>query len=197
MSYHTVWLKHTIGYGLEFMARKTQQDWFDLALKLLMQAGADALTIDNMTTQLNVTKGSFYHHFGSYDGFKQALLSYFEDAGTFTIVQRIETMDTSPAERLKALIAITLEHPSSIEVTIRTWAQRDPDVYAYQMRVDQRRITFVTNIWLEMIDDPTEARRRAEHLYTILVGGEHIIPPIEGKEKQQLYAIYLRLYGIT
>jgi len=178
------------------MARKTQQDWFKLALDLLTQAGADALTIDNMTAQLGVTKGSFYHHFGSYDGFKQALLAFFEDAGTLSIVQRVEAMDTGPAERLKALTRITLEHPSRIEVAIRTWAQRDPAVYAYQMRVDQRRIAFVTDLWMEIIDDPDEARRRAEHLYTILVGGEHIIPPIEGAVKQRLYDSYLRLYGI-
>lgn len=178
------------------MARKTRQDWFDLALNLLMQAGADSLTIDNMTTQLSVTKGSFYHHFGSYEGFKQALLAFFEDVGTLSIVQRVETIDASPTERLKALTSITLEHPASIEVAIRTWAQRDPDVYAYQMRVDQRRIAFVTDLWMEIIDDPDEARRRAEHLYTILVGGEHIIPPIEGAVKQRLYDSYLRLYGI-
>jgi AcrR family transcriptional regulator len=178
------------------MARKTKQDWYEEAVQILIEEGADGLTIDNLTARLGVTKGSFYHHFGNHEGFKQHLLTYFEHIGTLDIAQHVGTLDAPPAKRLKKLLDITLKYPPTIEVAIRTWAQRDTDVRDYQAGVDAQRIAFVKDLWLEMIDDPAEAEERAQHLYTILVGGDHIIPPIDRAVKRRLYDAYLRLYSL-
>lgn len=185
--YHTVW------YSLS-MARKTKRDWFDEAIQVLLQDGADGLTIDNLTTRLGVTKGSFYHHFGNQDGFKEQLLHFFEHEGTLDVVARVNALADEPRERLQALLQITLEYPSTIEVAIRTWAQRDAVVRDYQQRVDERRIAYVTELWQSLGHSTEQAQLRSQLLYTILVGSEHILPPIEGADKMRLYQEYLRMY---
>ena len=60
------------------MERLTQDDYFREALAVLDEFGSDALTIAVLCDRLDVTKGSFYHHFGGMPGFITQLLEYWE-----------------------------------------------------------------------------------------------------------------------
>ena len=71
------------------MARKSKRDWFIAAIYLLAEGGPSAITIDALCQQLQVTKGSFYHHFKNYDDFKLSFLHYYEEAGTLNIIERL------------------------------------------------------------------------------------------------------------
>jgi len=53
------------------MALLTRRRWLEEGLALLEEAGAEALTIESLTSRLEVTKGSFYHHFTDYRTFKK------------------------------------------------------------------------------------------------------------------------------
>lgn len=178
------------------MARTTKRDWYMAALQILMEQGDSSLTIEGLTQRLGLTKGSFYHHFGSMEGFKTHLLAFFEQEGTLQVVEQVEAGGGSAFERLKTLMHITVAHPAAIEVAIRTWAQRDAAVRDYQARMDAHRLAYVAGLWRELIDDPAEAQLRAELLYVILIGSEHLQPPLEGAAKLRLYHAYLRAYQL-
>jgi len=64
------------------MALITRRRWLQEGLALLEESGAEALTIESLTSRLGVTKGSFYHHFTNYQDFQESLLVYWEEAGT-------------------------------------------------------------------------------------------------------------------
>jgi hypothetical protein len=42
-----------------------RDDWLDEGLRLVASLGAPALTLDRICERMALTKGAFYHHFGS------------------------------------------------------------------------------------------------------------------------------------
>ncbi len=64
------------------MTRKTKLDWIEQGLAILAEESSPALTTEALTKRLDVTKGSFYHHFTNYEDYKLNLLSYFEQVQT-------------------------------------------------------------------------------------------------------------------
>src|ERR1700738_4783190 len=120
------------------MAVTVRRDWLEEGLAILEDLGAEALTIETLTNRLSVTKGSFYHHFKSYKGFKEQLLTFYEEQRTLQIIRMAER-ETSPQARLERIMRATLQ-PSYLEVAIRAWALQDVLVRDYQRRIDQRRL---------------------------------------------------------
>ena len=90
------------------MARKTKRDWWIAGIQILTETGPSGLTIDNLCQQLEVTKGSFYHHFGGIEDFKERLLAYYEAEGTLDIIERLTAVPT-PEGKFKGLIDIIVE----------------------------------------------------------------------------------------
>ena len=111
------------------MSRKTQRDWLDTAVHLLAETGFIGLTIDALTQRMGLTKGSFYHHFGSYQGFKTRFLQFYEEAGTLAVIEQAEKAETS-REKLRRLfeIVVTFSELLRPEVALRAWALQDEDV---------------------------------------------------------------------
>ena len=56
------------------MSQLKREDWLERGLNLLAEEGSEALTIDSLCQRFGVTKGSFYHHFGSKDAFGLVVL---------------------------------------------------------------------------------------------------------------------------
>ena len=61
------------------MERSTQTTWLVEGFTILKDTGAAGLTIKNLTTRLNKSKGSFYHHFKNRDDYSEKLLAYWEE----------------------------------------------------------------------------------------------------------------------
>lgn len=180
------------------MARATQQTWLEEGAKILAQQGATSLTIDLLTTRLNLTKGSFYHHFKSYDGFKAALLDYYEDASTLAIIRLTEeNPDASPQHKLSRLLQISTRYPPGTEVAFRTWALQDADVRVYQERIDTQRQQYVYDLFAAMGYEDGQARLMARMFYAVLVGIEHMLPLIAMDEALALFDEFRRLYNIS
>ncbi len=169
------------------MARKSKRDWLIETLTLLPEVGAQNLTIDVLTERLGVTKGSFYHHFGSFAAFKEALLTFFETEGTLQIIDLTEQAAT-PQAKLKRLLDITASFPTAVEVAVRAWALQDEMVRAYQARIDARRIAYLHELFRELTGDEAEAFQRAQLLYVIYIGSQQVIPPIQGEDLIRHYA---------
>src|SRR5258705_11294431 len=57
----------------------TKEEYYDAALEVLAQLGFKGLNIGVLCKRLGVTSGSFYHHFGSWQGFVAAVLDFWEN----------------------------------------------------------------------------------------------------------------------
>lgn len=169
------------------MERKTQRDWLIAGAKIVAEQGAAALTTELLTTTLGVTKGSFYHHFKHLQDYKENLLAFYEREGTLRIIELAEA-ETAPAEKLQRVLEATLNNPVPLEAAVRAWALQDATARVYQERIDQQRVDYLRAIYLEMTGDEEWAAALARLIYSVYVGSQQIIPPIEGEALRRLYA---------
>lgn len=180
------------------MTRKTQRDWLQTAVQLLAETGFTGLTIEALTQRLDVTKGSFYHHFGSYQGFKTRFLQFYKEEGTLAVIEMVEEAGT-PQEKLCRLFEIVVsfsELSARPEVALRAWALQDDEVCQVQQRVDERRIGYVQALLNQVLGDEIQALTAARLLYATLVGAEQMQPPVTGVDLQKLFDEILRFYGV-
>ncbi|MBB5077455.1 TetR/AcrR family transcriptional regulator [Nonomuraea endophytica] len=169
-----------------------RQDWLDAGLVILAEHGAPGLTIERLMARVGLTKGSFYHHFKGMPGFRTALLEHYEATMTTRYIETAVAGDPAPEEKIKRLLELVVkESASDPEVAIRAWAMQDQDVAAMLRRVDHTRIEFLRTVWQERSGDPAASEVMGKLLYLILVGANHMLPPIGGQELRALYAVVL------
>lgn len=168
------------------MTRKTKTDWLVEAFRVLSDKGFGGLTIDELTTRLGVTKGSFYHHFKDYEAFKIALLDFYEQAGTLQII-RLAEESSSPHAKLQRLFDIVTMEDLPLEVPIRIWAHSDGQVRGYQARVDAQRVDYIRGLCQQIVLDEGRALFIAQLFYAVLVGGEDMIPPLAPTTLRQMF----------
>ncbi|MBV7336151.1 TetR/AcrR family transcriptional regulator [Chloroflexi bacterium TSY] len=178
------------------MVRKTKQDWLEEGVKILAKQGAPALKIDRLTTQMKVTKGSFYHHFKNVQEYKIALLEWIERQGTLRIIELTEQAG-SPIEKFNHLLHITTDEPLGLEVAIRAWALQDTVARDYQQRIDEQRLVYVERLFLEMGSESAQAHQIAQMIYAMYIGCTHMLPPIEGTPMIQLFEEFRRAFQLS
>jgi AcrR family transcriptional regulator len=177
------------------MARTTQRDWLAVGLRILQTDGVSGLTIERLTTVLDLTKGSFYHHFGGWADYKTALFHFFEHEGTLNVMRVVE-QEATPAAKLKRLFAIVTSEPLDLEAAMRAWSLQDAEARAMQSRIDTQRIAYVQSLCTALLGDPARAEAAGMLAYAILVGGAQIQPPLSLTMLRQLFDEFQRLYGI-
>lgn len=177
------------------MAVTTRRNWLEEGMAILEDLGIDALTIEALTNQLGVTKGSFYHHFKNYQDFKENLLAFYEEERTLQIIQLAEK-ETSPQAKLERIMHATLR-PSRLEVAIRAWALQDVSVRDHQQRIDQQRLACLEELISARIGNRNHAAHMAQLFYSIYIGSQHIIPPIQSTDLAHLYQEALPLLNLA
>jgi AcrR family transcriptional regulator len=168
------------------MRTKGTLSWLDTGLELLSAQGAQAVTLDRLCERMELSKGAFYHHFGSMPKFRTALLAYFEAKHTTLVIDLVEATERRPArERLQRLMDAAVTSDPRLEVGIRAWAKQDSEAAATLARVDARRIGYLKTL-CEQIGH-TEPGLVAELLYVVTIGGTYLVPPLSPARKRALF----------
>jgi len=147
----------------------TPGTFFDAALRILAGSGRNGLRIGHLCRAVGVTSGSFYHHFGSWEGFVSALLEHWEQEQTSRIVALVSS-DDDPLHRIRLLKELAVDLPHDAETAIRGWAGTDAAVAAAQRRVDERRRAALRDVLDPVIADPDLRALLAEMGMSVLVG---------------------------
>ena len=155
------------------MDTRTQHDYFEAALGLLAEGGAKVVTIAKLCGRLDVTKGSFYHHFASGPDFMQQLLVYWEEHYGHELVARALAV-ADPGERIEVMkeMAVHLQHDA--ESAIRALARTDPFAAKVQRRMDADRVDVVQRTLEEAGFAPDVAEIKARAAVAILVGTQQL-----------------------
>ncbi|HVD54540.1 MAG TPA: TetR/AcrR family transcriptional regulator [Propionibacteriaceae bacterium] len=176
----------------------SRSDWLEAGLASLAQDGPNGLRIDRLCRRLEVSKGSFHHHFAGAADFKQALLGTYETRVVAALDEAIEqTTGTTPKAALAGLTAAITGSESfyrpDLEVAMRAWAYSDPEVRAVQERVDERRLQSLQAIWSKILNDSEAAYTAALVPYLVGIGASLIQPPTPQDQLQRVYELLLGL----
>jgi AcrR family transcriptional regulator len=168
------------------MARTSRDTWLNEALILLFKSGIDSVRIDTLCTRLNMTKGSFYHHFKNRKLFLEAILTYWEDKFTVKFIEFAEE-GTTPGEKLKRLNQIALSTENDPEIHIRAWALTDEMAKETVSRVDQRRIDYLVQLYTDLGLDKSEALITARTIYSVLIGSQYLFPLLNQQDILEIF----------
>jgi AcrR family transcriptional regulator len=152
------------------MAMSTRDRWLAEGVAVLREDGAAGVRVDRLARRLNLTKGSFHHHFDGMPGYR------FEGSATATVLPTL---------------AAGL-HDRALDVALRGWAVDDTEARAAVAAIDGARLAFLEELWTGVLGDPRAARIAAllPHLVTV---GASVSPGIPDGELDAVYALVSRL----
>lgn len=167
------------------MERLSGADYYREALDVLAEWGSEALTIASLCDRLGVTKGSFYHHFGSMPAFVTQLLAYWEGEHEDALVSPKTVPD--PSERLVALLDTAAGLPHETEAAIRAWGRSNGEVAESTERVDRRRERRLTDTVVALGVDRPRARILGRLAVDSLVGAQQREHPVDVRRLRQVF----------
>lgn len=156
------------------MAQRSVDDFLEAGLELLGESGVGGMTILALCERLDVTKGSFYHHFrGGMPTYVDRLLAYWERVHSEQLIRAVGSVAAGP-QRIEALTDVAVALPHATEAAIRSWGRSEPAVATAQRRVDDARRAAIdaTLRQLGVADD--KASVIAEIAIATLAGAQHL-----------------------
>lgn len=146
----------------------TRQDWLEGARKLLVEKGVEGVRVEVLARALKVSKGSFYWHFKDRNDLLQELLSYWANVTDELIAQGKEL--TNPKLQMTQLFDAIAEAGVSGEEVIHVWAKQDNQVATIVRRVEEKRMSYLQDIFKDTGFTISDARERAEITYLAFLG---------------------------
>jgi AcrR family transcriptional regulator len=165
--------------------RTPRRAWIDEGLRALAAGGPDAVRVEALAQALHVTKGGFYGYFADRSALLTEMLDTWEREVTDSIIERTEQSGRphDPRERIRRLIEVVDEaddRPATsvdVELAIRDWGRRDPEVARRLRRVDQKHLDYLRELFGEICADPIEAEARCVIAMSTRLG-DHLMPVI-------------------
>jgi AcrR family transcriptional regulator len=148
----------------------TRQNWIDQGSKVLAESGVASVRVEPLAKQMGVTKGSFYWHFKNRADLLEAILQEWITAETNSIIERVDKIEGDATARLLHLFELAIEDDGQVENAIRAWSANDEKIAEILSQVDQRRINYTRDLFVEVGFAPFEAVVRARMIYFFLIG---------------------------
>lgn len=169
-----------------FSGRLSADDYFRVALDVLGESGSRAMTIAVLCERLQVTKGSFYHHFGGLQGFVDGLLAYWESEHSERLIA-VSKAQPDVALRFYNLSMLGAALPHASEAAMRAWGRSDAEVAEAVARVDKRRERHVVESIVALGVERARARLFTRIALNILVGAQMREDPVDAKRLRQAF----------
>jgi AcrR family transcriptional regulator len=123
--------------------RLNRDDWIRTSLEVLVNEGIGAVSVDRLAVELEVTRGSFYHHFKDRGALLDALLSHWSETLTHQIREQVASLQLDPATTLLALLrTIRRKRAAEYDAPFRAWALHDERAAKVLREVDRLRLEF-------------------------------------------------------
>ena len=162
--------------------RTPREDWVAAALDALASGGPAAVRVESLAQSLGVSKGGFYWHFKDRAALLEAVLAAWEERMVDEVIAQVDgsqvdgsQVDGSQVDartRLRRLfdLAATRADFLGVELAVRDWARREPDVAARLRRVDDRRVAYLRSLFSEISDDEEDVEGRCLLAMSLFVG---------------------------
>ncbi|NML47190.1 TetR/AcrR family transcriptional regulator [Ramlibacter sp. G-1-2-2] len=148
----------------------TPEDWIREARELLIAHSIDAVRVDVLAKQMEVTRGSFYWHFTDRDDLLKRVLLSWQEEQTEQIIARYRKQGVTAEALIRELVELPFHgraamKGSSVELAIRAWARRDEMARKVVDAVDAKRLTYLEECFGNLGFPAPDAKARAFLLY--------------------------------
>lgn len=148
----------------------TPDDWVRAATDLLIHRSIDAVRVDVLAKNMEVTRGSFYWHFTDRDDLLKRVLLAWQEEQTEQIIARYRKQGVQPEDLIRELVELPFHgraamKGASVELAIRAWARRDEMARRVVDTVDAKRLTYLEECFANLGFPTAEVKSRAFLLY--------------------------------
>lgn len=165
--------------------RYDRERWLQAALDVLAQEGGARLRIEAVAASLNVTKGSFYHHFRGRKDFVAKISEFWASRFTDVVIRKAGKFPGNGYDKLSEVMRLVAEGElDKYDIAFRSWAAQDPYVAGVMRDVDLARYHFIRSLFVEMgfSDSDLEMRLRAWLVYASSARSVNFPPLSQGDQ---------------
>ncbi len=162
-------------------------DWVHAGQQLLIEGGITAVKLHDLTARLELSSGSFYHHFKNFDDYLTALADYYgteEAQQLFTDAQRHVGNDPELLLR-EATTLFGSRAGRQLNIAMRFWANNDNRASAAIRRYDEVLTANLMGIFVQLGFDEMEAKSRT--LIMLSIASLDIDPTLLNMELKDLW----------
>lgn len=151
-----------------------RNEWIEAATTVLAEQGMDGMRVEVLAKNFGVTKGSFYWHFKDRQDLFDAVVQTWKE-GRIRDIDK-QTTAAPGEERAQLLHVIDVYSANrnrkgiTIELAMRDWARRDPQVAAVVEEVDTWRLECTRKLFVASGLSDSEAKSRSLLLYAYVFG---------------------------
>lgn len=166
--------------------RLTRSSWLESALEFLFENGINAVTVDAIAKRLEVTRGSFYHHFENRQDLFHEMLVFWKQKWTLDIREDVIALGL---DGLQSLVALTnlIKHRGGAEydIAVRAWAIHDDFAKAAVAEVDKIRLDFIREQFAKLGFEGLDLENRSRlYLFYAMTEPAFFHPPDDGVAHQ-------------
>jgi AcrR family transcriptional regulator len=172
--------------------RLSRACWQEAALELLHNEGINAVTVDALTEKLDITRGSFYHHFKDRQDLSKEMLEFWKQKWTVELRDDVDALGIDGLQSLKALgNLIKHRKAAGYDIAVRAWAVHDEMAREVVKESDKIRLDFIRIQFAKIGFKGLDLENRSRlFLYYAMAEPAFFNPPDE-KEMQQLDRVRL------
>lgn len=147
-----------------------RENWVRAGGIFLSNKDISSLKVEVLAKELNVSKGSFYWHFKNRADLLAAILKYWQEVTDWLIIEA--SKEPNAKKRFVKLFILIDEAgaKNSPEQAIFLWTKQDKEVAKIVKEVEQKRINFLTKIFMDYGFKTDIAKARAETSYLAFLG---------------------------
>jgi AcrR family transcriptional regulator len=141
---------------------KTKLDWVRAGQSLLIEAGIDAVKLHCLTKKLEMSTGSFYHHFKNFDEYLSLLSDFYgSEQAQLPFDEARDRVGNDPEQLLREATTIFgVGSGRQLNIAMRAWAQKDQRAFDAVHRYDEVLIKNLDVIFLALGYDEIAAKSR-------------------------------------
>lgn len=152
--------------------RGSREGWLEAGYRALIENGVEAVKIQPLAKQLNLSRTSFYWFFHDRDALLAALLEEWEKRTSRPLItaagQYAETVAEAMLNVLSCFISSAFD--AKLEFAVRSWALQDAAVAARIESADAARLDALTDMLLRWKHSEQYADVRARTIYLVQIG---------------------------
>ena len=127
----------------EYAARR--REILDAALRLMHDKGYEQMTIQDVLTQLQMSKGALYHYFDSKKALLDGIVESMGESGSAALGAVVENPDLGAIEKLHAYFQMSTawksEHATEVTTTMRLWRHENNALLRQKISQESMRST--------------------------------------------------------